>query len=578
MTSQTAEYAIQRAGTPIRFRAIKAYWLTARILVGYLWLRLWKPVLGPSLYQQKLVARHRRNSRRIVEAILELKGLFIKVGQLISILTNFLPPEFRAELEQLQDSVPARPLDEVVYRIRKDLGRGPDELFATFDPEPIASASLAQVHVATTKDGRKVAVKVQHADVEEIAKLDLVVLGRVLAMIQMIVRVKGMESYHADIEQMIREELDFTQEARNIDTLAANFAGNPDVRFPVVVRELSGRRVLTTEFVEGTKVTDIAALDAQGIDRNALARRFLRVVCQMIMVDGVFHADPHPGNIIVHPDGSFTMVDLGAIGRLAPNVKAGVPRFWHGIIKRDVAMITSGLQQAGFIARDPEDADDDVAERAIAYFHRKFLDQIALDSFSLKDIQLDMKTKIEAMADLRTLDLSFRDIQRAFQVPKEWVLFERGALLTLGLCTTIAPDINPIDTVGPYLQEFFIGKDGDWKTTMRGTLKDMLVSSLGIPDRANRFLERANRGDVQIHVASLRDNLLLLHSALQQLIYLLLATATGVLGYFLDARGQDLLAMVSWAVTAACALAIGASLLRARSLRRSIQKISRRKQ
>jgi ubiquinone biosynthesis protein len=578
VTSQTAEYAIQRAGTPTRFRALKAYWLTARILLGYLWLRLWRPVLGPSLYQQKLVARHRRNSRRIVEAILELKGLFIKVGQLISILTNFLPPEFRAELEQLQDSVPARPLDEVIYRIRKELGRGPDELFATFDPEPIASASLAQVHVATTKDGRKVAVKVQHADVEQIAKLDLEVLGRVLAMIQMLVRVKGMESYHADISQMIREELDFNQEARNIATLSANFIGSREVQFPVVVPELSSQRVLTTIFVEGTKVTDLDELDRRGIDRPELARRLLRVACQQIFVDGVFHADPHPGNIIVHADGTFTMVDLGAIGRLAPNVKAGIPVFWHGVIKRDPALITQGLRQAGFISLDPEDSDEDVAERAINYFQRKFLEQIDVESFSLKDIQLDMRSKVEAMADLKKLDLSFRDLSRAFQVPKEWVLYERAALLTLGLCTELDPNMAPMQTVGPYLQEFVLGKDKDWKTTMSGTLKEMLVSSLGIPDRANRFLERANRGDVQIHVASLRDNLLLLHSALQQLIFLLLATGTGMLGYFLDTRGQELLAMVSWAVTAACVLAMGASMLRARSLRRSIQKISRRRQ
>ncbi|MGH7678131.1 MAG: hypothetical protein ACRENU_06665, partial [Gemmatimonadaceae bacterium] len=99
MTSQTAEYAISRAGTPIRFRASKAYWLTVRILLGYLWLRIWRPILGPSLYNARLVQRHRRTSKRLVSAILELKGLYIKVGQLISILTNFLPPEFRAELE-----------------------------------------------------------------------------------------------------------------------------------------------------------------------------------------------------------------------------------------------------------------------------------------------------------------------------------------------------------------------------------------------------------------------------------------------------------------------------------------------
>ena len=574
--NQTAEFAIARAGTPTRFRALKAYWLTARILGGYLWLRLWAPILGASLYNAKLVERHRRNSRRLVEAILELKGLFIKVGQLISILTNFLPPEFRAELEQLQDSVPARPLDEVTTRIRRELGRPPEELFAEFEPVPIASASLAQVHVARMHDGRKVAVKVQHTDVEAIAKLDLEVLRGVLSMIQMIVRIKGMESYHGDISQMIREELDFTQEARNIDTLTANHANNPDVHFPVVVRELSSRRVLTTVFVEGTKVTDLAELDRLGIDRPALARRILRVACQQIFIDGVFHADPHPGNIIVHPDGTFTMVDLGAIGRLAPSVKAGIPVFWHGVIKRDPAVITQGLSQAGFISRDPHQSAADVAERAIGYFQKKFLEQMNFNSLSLKDFQVDMKMKVEAMADLRKLDLSFRDLSRAFQVPKEWVLYERAALLTLGLCTTIDPDMQPMQTVGPYLQEFVLGKDRDLRTTLTTAARDMAMSALGIPDRANRFFDRANRGEIQITVAGLRENLLLLHADFQQLIFTLLAIALAAFGYFLDARGQDTLAVIAWTVAAMSLLAVVSSMARARGLRRKLQKPPRR--
>ena len=266
MANATAEHAIALAGTPTRFRAAKAYWLAVRVLAGYLWLRLWRPVLGPSLYNAKLIDRHQRTSKRLVAAILELKGLFIKVGQLISILTNFLPPEFRAELEQLQDAVPARPLDEVVERIRKELGKGPDELFAFFDPVPIASASLAQVHEAQLHNGRRVAVKVQHADIELIAKLDLESIGHILDLIQMVVRIRGMESYHRDIAELIRQELDFAQEARNIETIAANFAGNPSVRFPDVVHELSSERVLTTEFIDGTKVTDFRRLEAMGIE------------------------------------------------------------------------------------------------------------------------------------------------------------------------------------------------------------------------------------------------------------------------------------------------------------------------
>jgi ubiquinone biosynthesis protein len=572
VSNHTAEHAVARAGTPLRFRAAKAYWLTVRILAGYLWLRLWRPLLGPSLYNDRLIERHRRTSRRLVSAILELKGLYIKVGQLISILTNFLPPEFRAELEQLQDAVPARPIDEVVARIRKELGQSPDELFVEFDPVPIASASLAQVHEARLRDGRRVAVKVQHADIELIARLDLESIRRILGLIQWVVRLRGMESYHRDIAELIRQELDFAQEARNIALLAANFAGNTAVHFPVVVPERSTERVLTTEFVDGVKVTDFARLDALGIDRRALAQRILRVMCQMVFVDGVYHADPHPGNIIVHPDGTFTLVDFGAVGRLAPSMKAGVPMFWDGVIRRDAARITAALHQMGMIARDREGGEEAVAERAITYFQQRFLEQMTSESFSLKDIQVDMRVKLEAMADLKRLDVSFRQLSSAFQVPKEWVIFERASILTLGLCTELDPDMNPIQTVGPYLQEFVLGKDVDWKDQVRGAVREMALSAVAIPDRMNRFLERTNRGETRIHVAGLQESALLLYSAAQQLIFTLLATAIGALGYFLDARGQDELAIVSWTASALCLVVVVLSMLRARALRRPLER------
>jgi predicted unusual protein kinase regulating ubiquinone biosynthesis (AarF/ABC1/UbiB family) len=574
MADDTAQLVAWRTGRSMRFRALRAYALTFRIVAGYAWLRLWKPVLGPSLYNRRLVERHRRNSRRLTAAILELGGLFIKVGQLISILTNFLPPEFRAELEQLQDSVPARPIDEVRARIRKELGDWPEALFADFDPVPVAAASLAQVHVATMPDGRKVAVKVQHADIEEISRIDLAILSRVFEIVQLLVRVRGMEEYPEDVAQMIRAELDFRQEARNIETLTANFAGNPAVRFPVVVRERSSQRVLTTVFVEGVKVTDFEGLREIGVDRPALARRILTAACQMIFVDGVFHADPHPGNIIVQDDGSFTMLDLGAVGRLAPGVKDGVPMFWQGVIRRDPAMIAAGLRQAGLISRDED--DEQVAERAIDYFQRRFLEQMHMESWSLKDIQVDMRTKVDAMLDLKKLDISFRDLSRAFTVPKEWVLFERASILLLGLCTELDPAMNPIQTVGPYLQEFVLGRDTNVKDQVAGAMREMAMSVITIPDKTNRFLERATRGDIQFQMTGLRDSALLLYAAMHQLLFGLLATGAGFFAVHLFDRGR-VLPGAFVAVAAVIFLLVGlASVVRARKLVRRLRERPRR--
>jgi len=396
----------------------------------------------------------------------------------------------------------------------------------------------------------------------------------VFSLVQMIVRIRGMEEYPDDVAQMIREELDFRQEARNIETFAANFAGTPDVHFPVVVRERSAQRVLTTEFVEGTKVTDFATLAAKGIDRAELARSILRTACQMIFVDGVFHADPHPGNIIVHDDGSFTMVDLGAVGRLAPGVKQGVPMFWQGVIKRDAGLITAGLRQGGLISRDAD--EEQVAERAINYFQRRFLEQMHMDSWSLKDIQVDMRTKIDAMVDLRKLDISFRDLSRAFTVPKEWVLFERASILMLGLCTELDPKMNPIHTVGPYLQQFVLGSQGDMKGQVTNAVREMAMSALAIPDKTNRVLDRAIRGDAQFQIGALRESALLLYAGVHQLLFTFLAIGLGGLAYLLDRRDETRMSGIAWTAAALCLVVVLGSILRARKLSRALRAKTKR--
>jgi predicted unusual protein kinase regulating ubiquinone biosynthesis (AarF/ABC1/UbiB family) len=306
-----------------------------------------------------------------------------------------------------------------------------------------------------------------------------------------------------------------------------------------------------------------------GVDRTALARRLLTAACQMIFVDGVFHADPHPGNIIAHPDGSFTMVDLGAVGRLAPGVKEGVPMFWQGVIRRDPAMLTMGLRQAGLISRD--EGDEEVAERAISYFQRRFLEQMHMDSWSLKDIQVDMRTRVDAMLDLRKLDISFRDLSRAFTVPKEWVLFERASLIMLGLCTELDPAMNPIQTVGPYLQEFVIGKEADVKVQVTDAIREMAMSAIAIPDKANRFLERANRGDVQFQIVGLRDSALLLYAAAQQFFFIVLAIVFAVFSQTLSDRGHETLPFFTGAVAAVFFIATLVSFSRARRLARRLR-------
>ncbi len=524
-----------------RFRLIRIYGTTTRVLGSYLLLRARRPFVDPARYAELLDAKHRVNARRIRDAIIRAGGLFIKVGQLISVLANVLPADFRSELEGLQDRLPPRPFDEIIARIRAEFGADPEQVFASFEREPLATASLAQVHEARMADGRRVAVKVQHADIDRIAREDLETIRRILAIVQYFTRVRGMESYHPEISQMIGEELDFRREADNVGRIAASFAGNRLVRMPRVVPERSTGTVLTTEFVEGAKVIDFEAIESLGLDRRTVAERVVSAYCRMIFVDGVYHADPHPGNLFVAPDGAIVFVDFGAVGELSEDMRRGVREFFEGVIRRDAAQITGGVRTMGFIARSPGSID--VAQRVIDYFQRTVFSQLTTESWGLGQLQLDMRAKLDQMADLRRLDVSFRQLTATFQVPKNWVLLERTLLLLIGLCIELAPSWNPMAVIRPYLEGVVAGPDRSWSDLIVTAIKEMAKSAAVLPEDVRQTLGRANRGELEIRVPEISAAARLVYAGARQLIYAVIGTAAGVLSYQAYDRGQRYVAV-----------------------------------
>lgn len=523
-------------------RLLRIYATATRVAASYGWLRLRRPLLSPQRYDALLMRAHRDNARRIERAIVRAGGLFIKVGQLISIMANFLPEEFRQELVALQDALPPRPYEQIVARLQAEFGRAPDELFATIDHAPLATASLAQVHAATLADGRRVAVKVQHWDIEEIARADLRTIGHLLALIQRLTGLRGMEHYHPEISRMIAEELDFGREAANLATISANFAGDTTVRFPVVVSERSSRRVLTTEFIEGTKITNFPALAARGLDRRALAVRILTAYCKMIFVDGVYHADPHPGNILVDMQGRIAFIDFGAVGVVPDTLREGIPAFFEAMLRRDAPGISAAVRKMGFVALDPRSTD--VAERVIDYANRKFFTQLSDASFQMGSLQVDARAKLEAMADLKKLDVTFQKLMKTFQVPRNWILLERTALLGIGLYTELDPTWNPMTVIRPYLEDVVFGKDRDWSAMIRAAFKGFAQSATVLPQDFQQTLERMNRGELEMRVAQLTRSAALIYSGMQQVIFAALATGSAVIAFQAYDRGHTIIAAI----------------------------------
>lgn len=521
-----------------RGRFVRAYSTTFVVLGSYLWFYFFARILGKAWAESRVAELHTRNARRVERTIVELQGLFIKVGQLLSIMANFLPAQFRSGLEALQDQVPPRDYREIAARIEEEFGEPVSAIFDRFGEEPLASASLGQVHEAWLKDGTRVAVKVQHRDIDEIVRLDLLTIRRIMAIVSMFVPVRGLDAYYHQIRAMISEEVDFQREARNIVRIADNFKKQPSVVFPRPVERLCTRRVMTTTFVEGIKVGDVAALDEAGIDRKALARRIIQVFCQQIFIDGVYHADPHPGNMLVGADGELVLLDFGAVAELSQEMREGIPEFLEGVIRRDTDQLIKALRRMGFLART---GSADVSEKVIEFFHQRFQDEVKLETFNLKDIKLDPQKGIDSLIDLRKMNIGLKELSGAFHVPRDFVLLERTILLLTGVCTQLDPDLNPMAVIRPYLQDFVLG-NRDWSQIALEAAKDMALKAITIPDDLRKYLTRHNRGEAEIRVPGLQQAAGLVYAGARQLVYAMVGIAAGITGVQLWLAGHHAVA------------------------------------
>jgi ubiquinone biosynthesis protein len=546
--------ATHRGASTSGWRFVRAYATTFLVIASYLWLATCSRFFGRAWRDARVGDVHTRNARRVYATILQLQGLFIKVGQLLSIMANFLPAEFRAELEGLQDQVPPRPFGEIAERLQSELGPNMTHI-ASLDREPMASASLGQVHAARLVDGRRVAVKVQHRDIDRIVRLDLGTIRTILGIVQWFVPVQGLDAYYHQVKALLSQELDFALEADNIEHIAKNFAADDRVVFPSPVRELCTRRVLTTTYVEGVKVSDVAALGTLGVDKKDIAKRLVRLYCQMIFVDGTYHADPHPGNVLVREDGAIVLLDFGAVAVLSPQMREGIPEFLEGVLRRDTDRLVKSLRKMGFISRTSDEA---VSEKIIEYFHRRFQEEVRLDSFNLKDIRIDPQRGFENLLDLRRMNIGLRELSGAFHIPKDWVLLERTLLLLYGCCSILDPDLNPVAIIQPYLRDFVLG-NRDFAQIAMETIRDMAMSAMTLPEDMRRYLLKANRGELEVRVGGVQEGARTVYASARQLIYTAIGLIAAVEALESWRRHEDALSHVLSAVAIAAALLLALS-------------------
>ena len=304
-----------------------------------------------------------RREARIRMALEELGTTFVKLGQVLSTRPDLVGPELADELAKLQSSTPPDPPEAVETLIEKELGQPPSELFREFGTEPLASASIGQIHRAELPDGRPVVVKVQHVGIEERVSNDLEILGKLAELAE---RYASLRPYRPvqtaeDMSRTLLLELDFRSEAKNLERFRRNFGGDPGVRFPEPFPRFSTKRVLTMERFRGISVADEPGLRASGCDLEEIARRGAAVFVSMIFRDGFYHADPHPGNLMVLPDGAapeggvqavIGIIDCGMIGRLDEALRSDIERALVAALRGDVDDIVDVIARQGSLPND----------------------------------------------------------------------------------------------------------------------------------------------------------------------------------------------------------------------------------
>ncbi len=263
-------------------------------------------------------------ARELADDLERLGPAFIKLGQLLSTRPDVLPPAYLAALARLQDRVEPFAFEDVERIVNAELGARMSKVFAEFDPEPMATASLGQVHRATLRDGRRVAVKVQRPGVREQVAADVEALADIAEFMDAHTELGARYQFSgllAEFRKSLVRELDYRQEAENLDTLRTNLAAFESIVVPAPVHDFTTARVLTMEYVTGTKITDLSQVVRLEIDGAALAEELFRAYLQQILVDGFFHADPHPGNVFLTVDGRIALLDLGMVARVTPRLQ-----------------------------------------------------------------------------------------------------------------------------------------------------------------------------------------------------------------------------------------------------------------
>jgi predicted unusual protein kinase regulating ubiquinone biosynthesis (AarF/ABC1/UbiB family) len=453
----------------------------------------------------------RRRADRLLDSLLTLGPTFIKLGQLLSTRPDVLPPAYIDVLTTLQDDVPPAPWAETKPVLEADVGPV-DEVFDDFEREAISGASLGQVYRATYED-EQVAIKVRRPGIEDLVEADLRAIEWLLPLLLRFTdeaRSFSVSNLADEFSNTIREEMDYARERRMLGEIRENFLDNDRIRIPEGVDELSGDRVLVMEYIGGVKISDVDRLDEQGLDRSDLAESLQRIYLQMIIEDGVFHADPHPGNLSVDEDGAIIFYDFGMSGRVDAFFQRKIVDFYIAVANQDIDGILDAMVEMGTLSPTADrEVMGNVMELAIADVRGEDLEQ-----YRVQQVIQQVEDTI---------------YEFPLRLPRNFALILRVATVVEGVCVTLDPDFDFISVATDYLTEQGYREEGVRQAVESAgdQLEETARSLVTVPPKLDDVLDRVKRDDLTVQV-QLDDEHDVLDQLAKRITYSILA-AVGVL-------------------------------------------------
>ncbi len=390
------------------------------------------------------------------ENLIELGPTFIKIGQSLGTRADLLPLPFVKALGELQDNVPSFPNSIAFARIEKELDRKINQVYAEFDVEPIAAASLGQVYRAKLFTGEEVAVKVQRPNLNSIIKGDIEIMRKIARFAERFPSLNENADWAGmlrEFDETVHEEMDYSAEGKNAEQFAESFKDWTNVHVPKIYWNATTKKVLTMEFIHGTKVTALEELAARNVSPEKVNRLLIRTYLKQLLEDGFFHADPHPGNLLVMPDGRLAFFDFGMVGRISPQLQAKMIDAFLHVVAKDAAGIAQDLIDLDFLKPGADE------ER---------IKEVVVKMFAL---HLDLKLKDVKFKEL-TYDLADVMYDYPFRLPSNFTYIMRALMTLEGIGIITDPEFNFFETAKPYAKEFMFKREGK---DLRKMLTDKLL-------------------------------------------------------------------------------------------------------